>query len=199
MKKLLRTGAEAKVYSEKGILSKERVKKSYRICAIDEQLRKRRTKAEAKLLEKARALGVLVPKVVSIEKYSITMELVDGVRLKDVLDKGNALLFAKKLGRMIAVLHKNDIIHGDITTSNAVVNKKEIYLVDFGLGYVSRGVEDKAVDLHLLESALESTHSKLKDKFFTAFCESYKKEYADSKKVFARLEEIRQRGRYVER
>ncbi len=199
MKKLLRTGAEAKIYSKNGILSKERVKKSYRIDAIDDCLRKRRTKAEAKLLEKARALGVLVPKVMSVEKYSIDMELVDGARLKDTLDARNTTGFAKKLGRMIAVLHKNDIIHGDITTSNVVVKEKEIYLIDFGLGYVSRGVEDKAVDLHLLESALLSTHSTLKDKFFGAFCESYKKEYSDSTAIFVRIDEIRQRGRYVER
>ncbi len=199
MKKLLRTGAEARIYSENGILSKERAKKEYRIDAIDDCLRKRRTKAEAKLLEKARALGVLVPKVIGVEKYSIDMELVCGVRLKDKLDVGNAPGFAKKLGCMIAVLHKNDIIHGDITTSNVIVKEKELYLIDFGLGFFSRGVEDKAVDIHLLEEALLSTHSTLKDKFFTAFCESYKKEYSDSTAVFVRLEEIRQRGRYVER
>jgi len=199
MRKLIRRGAEANLYVDGSMLVKERVKKSYRIREIDDAIRKRRTKSEAKLLAKVRGLGVLAPKVGCVDKFSIEMEYVDGARLKDVLDAGNAASMALQLGKMIGVLHKNDIIHGDITTSNVIYSAGALYILDFGLGYFSKAVEDKAVDLHLLEEALESTHAKLKDKFFDAFCESYRKEYKNSPEVMERLKEIRLRGRYVER
>ena len=43
-------GAEAILYREDDILIKERIKKGYRIKELDEKLRKRRTRSEAKLL-----------------------------------------------------------------------------------------------------------------------------------------------------
>ena len=197
MKKLLGVGAEAKLYVENGLITKERVKKGYRVVEIDERIRKQRTKAEAKILKKAFDLGVNVPKVETVDAFLIKMEYIDGKRLKDAVDSKNAVLFAGKLGIMIGILHNNDIIHGDITTSNVIVRDDLLYLIDFGLGYFSKSVEDRAVDLHLLECALISTHQKLKSKFFDAFCMSYAKEYSDNGAVFTRLDAIRQRGRYV--
>ncbi|MCK4968403.1 MAG: Kae1-associated serine/threonine protein kinase [Candidatus Aenigmarchaeota archaeon] len=199
MKKLLSIGAEASLYLNDGLIVKERNKKGYRVFEIDERIRKQRTKKEAKLLEKAKVVGVLVPKVESFDKYSISMEFVDGKRLKDILDNSNVVRFSKLLGKMIGALHKNDIVHGDITTSNVIVKQDKLYLIDFGLGYISKAVEDRAVDLHLLEEALESTHSKLKDEFFSSFCVAYEKEYVDASKIFTRLGAIRNRGRYVEK
>ena len=197
MKKFLGVGAEAKLYVEDGIIIKERVKKGYRVIEIDERIRKQRTKAEAKILKKAFDLGVKVPKVEMVDTFLIKIEYIDGKRLKDVVDSKNAVFFAEKLGTMIGKLHNNDIIHGDITTSNMIVKDDELYLIDFGLGYISKSVEDRAVDLHLLECALISTHQKLKDKFFDAFCDSYAREYKESRMIFGRLDAIRQRGRYV--
>jgi Kae1-associated kinase Bud32 len=53
--KLIAQGAEAKIIlNEKlNLVTKERVKKSYRHPELDKTIRKRRTKAETKLLEKA--------------------------------------------------------------------------------------------------------------------------------------------------
>ena len=57
-KKLLAQGAEAKIIlnSSKGgetFITKNRIKKPYRIPELDTKIRKRRTKAETKLLTKA--------------------------------------------------------------------------------------------------------------------------------------------------
>lgn len=78
------------------------------------------------------------------------------------------------IGDSIAAMHSIDVIHGDLTTSNMLLRKANdasqatggssdislpsIALIDFGLSYVSTLVEDKAVDLYVLERALASTH-----------------------------------------
>ena len=86
----------------------------------------------------------------------------------------------------MAKLHDADIIHDDLTTSNIMVrcmnhqeneklgvisdaplslNSEELVLIDFGLSYVSRSIEDKAVDLYLLERNFLATHPHLESDF----------------------------------
>lgn len=91
------------------------------------------------------------------------------------------------IGSEIAKIHKADIVHGDLTTSNMMVrhptspkglqlvrtadvasyqhkHTHSVYmeilqvLIDFGLAYTSTLAEDKAVDLYVLERAFASTH-----------------------------------------
>ncbi len=78
-------------------------------------------------------------------------------------DKNNLLnSIFKEIGNLIGKMHNQNIIHGDLTTSNMIVNsnEKKIYFIDFGLSFFSEKIEDKAVDLHLLKRALESKHLK---------------------------------------
>ena len=50
------------------------------------------------------------------------------------------------------------MIH-DLTTSNMLLRDSEdIVLIDFGLSYISSLVEDKGVDLYVLERAFLSCH-----------------------------------------
>ena len=65
-----------------------------------------------------------------------------------------------KIGETIGILHKNDIMHGDLTTSNLLYDDKtnQIYVIDFGLSQKDCKIEDKAVDLYVLERAFTSTH-----------------------------------------
>ena len=70
--KLIAQGAEAKLFREKGILVKDRVKKGYRIEEIDKVLRKRRSKKEAKILSKLSELDI-APKLIEHEGNKITM------------------------------------------------------------------------------------------------------------------------------
>ena len=77
-------GAEAMVRKTlllgKDVVVKERIKKTYRIKEIDEKLRRERTRAEARLLHKAKLAGVDCPTVFEVEEFAITMNFVDGER-----------------------------------------------------------------------------------------------------------------------
>ena len=60
--KLIARGAEAKIILSNNLIIKDRIKKSYRIPELDEKIRKLRTRAEAKLLNKAsKIINVPVP------------------------------------------------------------------------------------------------------------------------------------------
>ena len=118
------------------------------------------------------------------------MEFIEGKILRDYLTEKNYKSLMKELGQKIAILHENNIIHGDLTTSNFIFNK-QIYFIDFGLSFESHKVEDKAVDLHLLRQALESKHYKIWKECFEEVLKSYK-----NKEVIQRLKLVETRGRY---
>ena len=65
----------------------------------------------------------------------------------------------------MARLHNHHQIHGDLTTSNFIIEKEtgDLVLIDFGLTTVSTSPEDMGVDLYVLERAIISTHVQAKD------------------------------------
>ena len=102
------------------------------------------------------------------------------------------------IGKNIAKLHDADIIHGDLTTSNMILSGKEVvYFIDFGLGFISKKIEDKAVDLHLLKQALEAKHFTHWETLFKEVINGYSSS-KDSKLVLKQLEKVEKRGRYKE-
>lgn len=191
MKEIAR-GAEAILFEDKGRIIKHRLKKPYRIKELDEELRRQRTRREANLLKK---LTIPHPELIKTDdKEKIVMEKVRGVKLRDVLDKQPIL--AKRVGELVAHMHNNHIIHGDLTTSNMLlVNKKDIVFLDFGLSFHSHKIEDKAVDIHLFKQALESKHHVVEGFAMAAFKEGYKKA-RQHKEILKRLEKVEKRGRY---
>jgi len=194
MKKEIGRGAEAIIYLDKNVV-KDRVKKSYRIKEIDEKLRKSRTRREAKIFDKLKDIGFPAPRLIETDrKERIEMDFISGDKLRDVLNEKNYKKLMNELGEKIAILHNNNIIHGDLTTSNFILNK-EIYFIDFGLGFFSHKVEDKAVDLHLLKQALESKHYKIWEDAFKESLNGYKKAN-DYKQVMERFLKVEKRGRY---
>ena len=195
MKSLIAQGAEAKLYREGNNLIKERVEKGYRIEAIDKVLRERRTRKEAKILDKLNSLGFTPNLIDCDDKNKIVMEYVDGKTLRDYLNEKNCSSVMKELGKKIAILHNNDIIHGDLTTSNFIFTDK-VYFIDFGLSFESCKIEHKSVDLHLLKQALESKHYKIWEKCFEEVLDAYKKECKEGKEVISRLSLVEKRGRY---
>ncbi|MBU2523240.1 MAG: Kae1-associated serine/threonine protein kinase [Nanoarchaeota archaeon] len=74
--------------------------------------------------------------------------------------------------------------------------EKKLYFIDFGLGFHSERVEDKAVDLHLLKQALESKHFKKWELYFSEVIKSYKSECNNSEKVLSQFKKVESRGRY---
>ena len=190
-------GAEAIIYLNKNIVIKDRIKKGYRLKQIDEKLRKFRTRRETKVLEKLHAVDFPIPKLILSDdkKMLIKMEFLNGKKLRDALNNTNCAELCKELGKKIAILHNNNIIHGDLTTSNMIL-KDEIYFIDFGLSFFSDKIEDKAVDLHLLRQALESKHHEIFKNAFKAVLSGYKTKNPDYNIIIKRLEKVESRGRY---
>lgn len=183
-------GAEAILTREGDVVRKERVVKRYRHPSLDKELRKSRTRREAKILTK---LPVPGPELLETDgEATILMRYIDGVPVKKILDENPHL--ATKIGRYVARLHQAGIIHGDLTTSNMLVQDKELFFIDFGLSFTSHAKEDKAVDIHLFKQALESKHYKVFGEAYRAFLDGYR-EAPDAEEVLARLEIVEQRGR----
>ncbi len=211
MKSLIAQGAEAKLFlisdlKEKKII-KDRFRKKYRIKELDDKLRRSRTKRECKVLNKLALLNFPAPRLIDTDdKEKITIEFIKGPKIRDILEQSDYKKLCKEIGRKIAILHTNNMIHSDLTTSNMIFNQsvnnqtnkinEEIYFIDFGLSFFSHKTEDKAVDLHLLKQALESKHYAISEQCFKCALDGYKKGYKDSADVLKRLELVEKRGRY---
>ncbi len=187
-------GAEAVIRADGDTVVKDRVEKRYRHRALDDRLRRGRTDREARLLAKAAQAGVAVPSVEAVEGTTLTVEHVDGTPLRDCLD--DALDVCRDVGAAVARLHSADIIHGDLTTSNMLLHDGTVHIIDFGLGFFSDRVEDRATDLHLLEEVLDSTHTAVADEAMQLVVAGYRETTADADAVLDRLTDVAARGRY---
>lgn len=187
-------GAEAVLTLQGDVVEKRRVEKAYRLKELDERIRRSRTSREARLLAKARAAGVDVPKVVNVSEweYRLEMEYIGGKTLSEVFDQGRLEGVPSMVGDNIQRLHSNDIVHGDLTTSNMILHKNSVCFIDFGLGGISRKVEDKATDLLLLKKSINANHPSDHDEIWGGILGSYKDDA-----VLRRLEEAEKRGRYL--
>ena len=212
---LIKKGAEANLYLENfsrifhtagegKVIVKYRIKKSYRVSELDEQLRSSRTALEAKLFADAKRAEVPTPIVYEVDRVGmrIVMEFVDGRQVKLILDKLRPEArrrLCNVIGRQVARLHRAGIIHGDLTTSNMILTRDgKVYFVDFGLGEYNPSLEAKGVDLHLLKRALQSIHFKVTDEAYRAVIASYTREFGKgAREVIKRVEEIEKRGRYI--
>ncbi|QGA80654.1 KEOPS complex kinase/ATPase Bud32 [Candidatus Nanohalobium constans] len=184
-------GAEATVTIKEKEVEKDRKKKQYRHPELDKRIRTERNKQEARVLQKARQNGVKAPEVVEESETEFKMQKIKGKQLKQIIEEQPSLI--EELAVQVARLHSVDIIHGDLTTSNAIAQDQEVYMIDFGLAYHSERVEDKAVDLHLLKNILETSHAD-KEELWSLFSEKYGEE--GSEEVLDKLPEIEERARY---
>lgn len=202
--KLIQQGAEAKILLEGDHIIKDRISKGYRHLDLDKKLIKRRTKSETKLLEKAsKIINTPFPEIINFNQ--IKMPFIDGKKLSDHLEKLDWRDVCKKIGENIAKIHDEDIMHGDLTTSNMIwkVNSREVvskkplgvlHFIDFGLGFQSSRIEDRAVDLHLIKQALEAKHFSIFEEAWKIIEKNYKSK--DKIKTLEQLKKVELRGRY---
>lgn len=200
-----RVGAEARldssVWMGREVVLKQRVVKAYRHSALDKSLQTFRIKNEVRLMLEARSAGIAVPIIYSIDlaRNRIVMEEVKGMRVKDALEelpKEKAEEVARKIGEIAARLHEADIVHGDLTTSNMLLEGDRIVTIDFSLGSKTSELEDKGVDMHLLEEAFHSAHYR-RSELFELVKDSYVKHYSGGADVLKKVKEIEKRGRYT--
>ncbi len=194
------SGAEAelirtRILKEK-VLTKKRIPKKYRHPSLDEHIRKSRMRREVSLLARAKEAGVRTPLIrdIDITNAAFSMEFFLAPTAKKALSKKN-LWICSELGKMIGNLHQNDIIHGDLTTSNVLVKKKTLILIDFGLGFFSKKIEDRAVDLLNLKKMFFATHSDL-GPGWNRILQSYRKTYPKAPQVEKAMIEVEKRTRY---
>ncbi|KAI8444987.1 BUD32 protein kinase [Phakopsora pachyrhizi] len=228
---LIKQGAEAKIY---------KFPKTYRNPKLDSQLTKQRLTQESRSLVRAIKSGIRVPNLISVNLKQgwIMMEFINGINLKEFLQNNssksieisnqefesssNIESFEKdvlrEVGKILSNIHLIDMIHGDLTTSNIMISSKRTNRSNEKIDDKSDEesfkdiVEDKAVDLYVLERAFTSTHSTTKDfkldfsmmfdvgcssMLFDEVLESYSKNLTskDWKLIFDRLKNVRLRGR----
>ena len=198
-------GAEATVrrtaYLGRDAVVKTRVRKGYRHPELDSHLRSARTRTEVRVIREARAAGVRSPVIydVDLSEGSITMEYIRGESVKSVLEEHpeRADEICASIGSMIARLHNAGISHGDLTTSNMILDERgELCVIDFSLGDTRVDLEAMGVDIHLMERAFTSAHSDIGGAFAKAI-EAYRKDMPDADRVLERVDDIKSRARYT--
>ena len=209
MRILLKKGAEASLFladwQGKHVVIKQRLPKAYRPPQLDQTIRRYRSVHEPQLIHEAKRAGVSTPIIfmVDVENATTFMEYIEGHQVKALLDTLSAEdrdELCRKIGGEIAKLHLQGIVHGDLTTSNMILDSKGVvFFVDFGLGEKTVEVEAQGVDLHLLKRALQSTHFAHADECFAAVLRGYANVMGAKAEVAVceKIREIEKRGRYV--
>ena len=202
--KLINRGAEADVYStmwdKKKAILKIRKVKSYRNSLLDQKIRKQRTTRESQIISQVKSFGISTPLIyfMDINKCSILMQYIDGKIVRDL--KGNDIVkICSEIGQIVGTMHKNGIMHGDLTTSNFILDKKKLFLIDFGLASRTEKPDDHAVDLRLFKEILNSAHAEVMEKSWKNFQKGYSKAVGMkySKKILNLVAVIESRGRYA--
>lgn len=229
---LVTQGAEGRLYKTTFLMPnvpcalKYRPPKTWRHPALDLRLTRHRILAEARILAKCRRDGVRVPAIYAVDESAgwLMLEWIPGApvrarinetlgtRTEGIEQDERLLALMRKIGAAIGKLHKNGIVHGDLTTSNMMLSHSpetilsgreknsddlvdgEVVIIDLGLASGSLLDEDRAVDLYVLERAFGSTHPRAECIFkevLSAYGDSYKKAPTALKK----LEDVRMRGR----
>ena len=134
----------------------------------------------------------------------------------------NSAAWAREVGAIVGRMHDMDVVHGDLTTSNIMLRIPDagrsticpssssscirtcssslgegifqIVMIDFGLGQMQSAVEEKAVDLYVLERAFTSTHPE-SDHLVSQVLEGYRFGCRKGTPVLQKLEQVRLRGR----
>jgi serine/threonine protein kinase len=86
-----------------------------------------------------------LPKIVDFyetdESFFYSYEYINGVTLTESYESGlittaAALMITEKLCGIVAYLHGKSLIHCDIKPDNVLINKDEVFLIDFGISHI---------------------------------------------------------------
>ena len=202
--KLLKKGAEADIYltewNDLRAILKIRKTKSYRNPILDSKIKRQRTIKESQTISEVKSFGIPTPLVyfVNLTNSSIIMQEIPGKLVHDLPDL-KIIELSKEIGKLVGIMHKNGIMHGDLTTSNFILYKNKVYVIDFGLSQKTTKSEDHAVDLRLIKEILNSAHAKIMESAWKNFLFGYKSvvggvNYA---KIIHLVTVIESRGRYA--
>jgi TP53 regulating kinase-like protein len=198
--KIIKRGAEADVYlipwHKTMAISKLRNPKKYRNITLDNLIRVRRTIHEATMLNDVKTTGIKTPFIYFLDpkRAEIIMEYIEGENVKDILSPEIGF----EMGKYVSILHNKNIIHGDLTTSNFIKRKDDLYLIDFGLSFYSERIEDMATDIRIIKEILSSAHIQIFDETYERFLEGYALNSNNNvSQVIKVVKDIETRGRYA--
>lgn len=202
--KLVKKGAEADIYVTiwNGLDSilKIRKKKDYRVHSLDMRIRTLRTIREAKMISEAKSFGITTPLVYFVDekKCEIYLQLIKGKLVRD-LPLNKIIKICTEIGKIVGTLHKNGIMHGDLTTSNFILSNQGLVILDFGLSQKTDKVDDYAIDLRLFKEVLNSAHAQIVEDAWLSFVLGYRKILGNmlTEKVLSHVSIIEKRGRYA--
>ncbi|HZE78131.1 MAG TPA: KEOPS complex kinase/ATPase Bud32 [Nitrososphaeraceae archaeon] len=197
---IIRKGAEADIYIRnwygKIAISKTRSPKPYRNKVLDARIRRVRTIHEARFISHSKIAGLNSPFVYYVDwlNAEIIMQFIEGHNGKDMISSE----LCSRMGDCAALLHRHHIIHGDLTTSNFIIAKGNLFLIDYGLSYYSQRVEDRATDIRLIKQVLDSVHGGADEKLYESFLKGYSTTAGnrETEKILRQLSEVESRGRY---
>ncbi len=211
---LLGKGAEAEVYLEKwmGMLTvlKRRVVKRYRYPDLDRKIRRQRTVTEARIMLKARKLNINVPRILDLDlgEYSIRMEYIEGINLRDLIKKGLKWEnYYEEAGKIVGILHLSGIVHGDLTLTNFIVSKDGLFIIDFGLSSEIENISNRrsinilARDINVFLRNLEANFGERSSLLFDSFLRGYRAIIGSQleRSILREVRRIRSMARYVPR
>ncbi len=202
--KLRKKGAEADIYQSKWqnckAILKIRKIKNYRNTSLDLKIRKQRTIKESQILSQVKSFGIPTPLVyfVNLEKALIIMQEIPGKPVHDLPDF-KIVELSTEIGKLVGLLHKNGVMHGDLTTSNFILFQNTVFVIDFGLSQNTIKPEDHAVDLRLIKEILNSAHAKIMESAWKNFLSGYKSIVGNVNyvRITKLVSEIESRGRYA--
>ena len=202
--KLLKKGAEADIYltewNDLRAILKIRKTKPYRNPILDSKIRRQRTIKESQTISEVKSFGIPTPLVyfVNLTNSSIIMQEIPGKPVHDLPDL-KIIELSKEIGKLVGIMHKNGIMHGDLTTSNFILYKNKVYVIDFGLSQKTTKSEDHAVDLRLIKEILNSAHAKIMESAWKNFLSGYKSVVGEVNyaKIIHLITVIESRGRYA--
>lgn len=202
--KLLKKGAEADIYliswNKSNAVLKIRTSKNYRNPILDSKIRKQRTIKESQIISEVKSFGIPSPIVyfVNLKKFEIIMQEIPGIPIHD-LPESKIVNLSTEIGKLVGIMHKNGVMHGDLTTSNFILYKNKVYVIDFGLSQKTIKPEDHAVDLRLIKEILNSAHAKIMESSWKNFRLGYKSIVGPSQftKITNLVSVIESRGRYA--
>jgi len=173
-------------------VEKFRPRKKYRAAALDEKIRRERTRREARLLSRAKEAGVICPVVYEVSDFAMRMKFLEGKMLyHEMRRRAIKPSEISSAARILVALHSVDVVHGDFTPANLMNTREGMAVIDFGLGCISHDVEDKGTDVVMMRKALGGKEGQ-------AFASAYVRAGGKSA-VLKMAGEIEKRGRYMER
>lgn len=198
--KIIKRGAEADVYlipwHKTMAISKLRNPKKYRNITLDNLIRVRRTIHEATMLNDVKTTGIKTPFIYFLDpkRAEIIMEYIEGENVKEILSPEIGF----EMGKYVSILHNKNIIHGDLTTSNFIKRKDELYIIDFGLSSYSQRIEDMAMDIRIIKEILSSAHIQIFYQTYERFLKGYElTTNYNFNRILNVVKDIEARGRYA--